>query len=206
MKSDICRELYEYWNRLRDGAQAPRRSAIEPAAIRRALGDTFILEVIDRRTLRYRLAGTRLCGAYGREMKGANFLDLWRKADRNAIATLLAAVADDGAAAAIGLTGHAGGTRAVACEMLVLPLRQDGPGFDRVLGGMAPMERPYWLGTDPILEQRVTSMRLIWPDQEPRFAAQLQPARPVAVPAIAAADATPAALRSRFVVLDGGKR
>lgn len=27
------------------------------------------------------------------------------------------------------------------------------------------MDTPYWLGTKPILEQRITSLRLIWPDE-----------------------------------------
>lgn len=206
MKSDVCRGLYDYWNRLRDGAQAPRRSAVEPAEIRRALGDTFILEVIDRQTLRYRLAGTRLCGAYGREMKGINFLDMWQEADRASVASILAAVAHDAAAAVIGLTGHASGTRSVAFEMLVLPLRQDGPSFDRVLGGMAAVDRPYWLGMDPILEQRVTSMRLIWPDREPTVVGWRGPQPSVRVPTVVAADASPAAIRRRFVLLEGGKR
>jgi hypothetical protein len=29
---------------------------------------------------------------------------------------------------------------------------------------MTALEEPYWLGVQPILEQRITGLRLIWPD------------------------------------------
>ena len=31
------------------------------------------------------------------------------------------------------------------------------------------MERPYWLGTDPVIRQSIASLRLIWPDEAPQF-------------------------------------
>src|SRR6185436_10758974 len=77
MKHATSRELYQYWDRVRRGQPAPKRSDIEPSDIRRILADTFILEVTDRETYAIRLAGTRICALYGREIKGTNFLDLW---------------------------------------------------------------------------------------------------------------------------------
>lgn len=204
MKNASCRELYEYWNRLRGSEQAPHRDAVEPADIRRVLGDTFILEAAGLDSYPYRLAGTRLCGAYCREVKGTNFLDFWSANDREAIATLLAAVGEDGAAAVVGVSGHASGTRTVPFEMLLLPLVHQGAGFDRMLGCMAPMDRPYWLGTDPVVSQEIVSLRLIWPDEEPSFLRRLTPRDRVPLRAIVPADAQ--TRRNQFVVVDGGKR
>jgi hypothetical protein len=93
MKHVTSRELYDYWNRVRRGRPAPRRNEIEPGDIRRILADTFILEVTGRDRFPIRLAGTRMCGMYGREIKGGNFLDLWTVNDRNAIATRRATAA-----------------------------------------------------------------------------------------------------------------
>src|SRR4029077_1489463 len=138
MKHATSRELYDYWDRLRRGQPAPHRSDIEPSDIRRILADTFILEVPARETYAIRLAGTRICALYGREIKGPNFLDLWTSDDRQAIATLAAAVSTDAAAAVLSLEGHTARRRTLACELLLLPLRHGKSGYDRVLGSLAP--------------------------------------------------------------------
>jgi hypothetical protein len=169
MKHSASRELFEYWNRVRGKERAPHRSAIEPSDIRRILADTFILEVVDRETLQVRLAGTRVCSIYCRELKGTNFLDLWRADDRSAMGTLAAAVAEDGAAAVVTVEAKTGRDQEVAAELLLLPLRHSGPTFDRILGSFATLERPYWLGTEAVDRPTIASLRLIWPDEQPHF-------------------------------------
>ena len=169
MKHATSRELYDYWNRVRRSRPAPDRNEIEPAAIRHILADTFILEVDSRDHFPLRLAGTRLCGLYCREIKGEDFLDLWSPDDRNAVATLATAVAVDTAAAV--MTSEARGIfdKSVTCEILLLPLSRAGPHYDRILGCCAPFERPYWIGAEPVAQQTLTSLRLIWPDEKPHF-------------------------------------
>ncbi len=169
MKHATSRELYDYWDRIRDGQPAPIRSEIEPSDIRRILADTFILEVIDRERYLVRLAGTRMCALYGREIKGSQFLDLWRDDDRQAVATLATAVCEDAAGAVVSAALFGTRDRTLNCEFLMLPLRHGGPTYDRILGSCAAFERPYWFGSEPIIRQRIASLRLIWPDDRPRF-------------------------------------
>ena len=169
MKHSTTRELYEYWNRVRGGERAPLRSAIEPSDIRRILGEMFILEVLERDSYYVRLAGTRVCALYCREIKGTNLLDLWSGEDRQAMATLSAAVSEDGAAAVVTIMARTARDQEVACELILLPLRHGGPKFDRVLGSCAALERPYWLGSEPVISQSIVSLRLIWPDEAPTF-------------------------------------
>lgn len=169
MKHSSTRELYDYWQRLRGSRPAPERTEIEPSDIRRVLGDTFILEVVSRNEYRFRLAGTRVCALYGRELKGKDFLTFWTGKDREAIATLLAAVSQDAAAAVLGMTGRSAHERDLACEVLLLPIRQKGGGYTRILGSLAPMQDPYWIGIHPIMSQSIASLRLIWPDERPSF-------------------------------------
>jgi len=169
MKHPSTRELYDYWQRLRGSRPAPERTEIEPSDIRRILGDTFILEVASRNDYRFRLAGTRVCALYGRELKGRDFLSFWTGKDREAVATLLAAVSQDAAAAVLGMTGRSAHDRDLACEILLLPVRQKGGGYSRIIGSLAPMDDPYWIGIHPILKQSITSLRLIWPDERPTF-------------------------------------
>ena len=150
-----------------------------------------------------RLAGTRICALYGREIKGTNFLDLWTSDDRQAIATLAAAVSTDAAAAVLSLEGHTARRRTLACELLLLPLRHGKSGYDRVLGSLAPIERAYWIGSEPVTSQSVTSLRLIWPDERPHFMRRASD-RPQA-PAPVAIPIDNRRRRGHLFVLDGGK-
>ena len=73
MKHAASRELYTYWQALRGRRPAPQRAEIEPGAIRHVLSEAFIV-ALDRGTgYPFRLAGTRVCALFGRELKGESF-------------------------------------------------------------------------------------------------------------------------------------
>jgi hypothetical protein len=167
MKHQATRDLYAYWQQLRRGRIAPDRAEIEPADIRHLLGHTFILEVVSRREYRFRLAGTRICALYGREMKGKDFAEFWVGKDREAIATMLSAITEDAAATVMGLVGKTDHGRELALEALMLPLKQRNEGYTRILGSLVPMDDPFWIGIHPVMSQTVASLRLIWPDEKP---------------------------------------
>ena len=171
MKNDVTHTLYEYWNNLRGRRPAPMRNEIEPSDIRKILGDTFILEAVDPLTYNFRLAGTRMCSAYCRELKGRNFLAPWNDKDREALATLMAAITEDAAAAVVGMDGVTERGQSLAVEMLLLPLAQSSTNYGRILGSFVAMDNPYWIGIHPIRHQQISSMRLIWPDERPHFMA-----------------------------------
>lgn len=181
---------------------APARAAIEPADIRSVLCDTFILEVGRARgDYPFRLAGTRLCAAFARELKGTKFLDLWDIDDRSEVELLLSAVAEDGRAAVAGVTAHSAQRRTAPFELTLLPLIQDGPRCDRVLGVLVPMELPFWLGLDPINALSAHTARLIWPDDQRDRTAQIGLQPEIVVGGLPG----PEQRRERFVVLEGGK-
>ncbi len=213
MKHSASRELFEYWNRVRGSDRAPHRGAIEPSDIRRVLADTFILEVADREHYNVRLAGTRVCSIYCRELKGTNFFDLFTADDRSAMQTLAAAVSEDGAAAVVTVEAKTARGGEVAAELILLPLRHSGPTFDRVLGSLAVMERPYWLGTEAVERQTIASLRLIWPDETPQYGRRRTDipgtSRPVAVPGANAGiihlPLPNSRRRGHLFVVDGGK-
>ncbi len=61
MQQPTSRQLYAYWDRVRNGRIAPKRFEIEPAKIAPLLPETFITEATGLRTYRFRLAGTKIC-------------------------------------------------------------------------------------------------------------------------------------------------
>jgi hypothetical protein len=164
MQKASTKTLYDYWNALRGSRSAPDRRDIDPTRIRTALANTFILELSEDSSVAFRLAGSHLCTAYCRELKGRSFGDLWHERDRDALETMVRAVTEDHAVALVTFQGTTPINTKVSFETVLLPLRHNGSTQTRLLGAMTALEDPYWLGVQPIIEQRITGLRLIWPD------------------------------------------
>lgn len=202
--------LFQYWNRLRDGRPAPRRTEVEPADIKALLADTFILEMDTRKEAVFRLAGTRLCAIYGRELKGFSFPSLWREKDQRLVARLIHGVFHQKSVVVISFEGFSRTGRSNHFELLALPL-DGGVENPRCLGVITPAEKPFWLGADPICDALIDTIRNIDPEKEPVFLAN-RPA--ISVPSLAPTELEPpqtisALGRARrirhLVVLDGGR-
>lgn len=164
MQKTSTRTLYDYWNTLRGSRSAPDRRDIDPTQIRGALANTFILELNDRNEFDFRLAGSHICAAYARELKGRSFTRLWHQRDRDAMDTLIRAVTEDHAAALVTFSGTTAVNTKLQVETVLLPIRHNGTTSSRLLGAMTAIEEPYWFGVQPVMEQRITGLRLIWPD------------------------------------------
>ncbi|PLX34867.1 MAG: PAS domain-containing protein [Hyphomicrobiales bacterium] len=177
MKHRNSKALYEYWNELRGAHVAPKRSELDPQAIAPLLGDIFILERRTSVEYCFRLAGTRLCSAYGRELRHMNLVEMWTGQDRENIETLLYSVTEDGAAAIVGLDAVSAKGNHLPMEMVLLPLFQDNGRLNRVLGGLVPLKSAYWIGVDSLIKQQVKSLRLIMPERS-QAAKVVQAGRP----------------------------
>jgi len=200
MQHKSSKQIYDYWNMVRDGRFAPNRFEIEPVMISHLLPDVFILECADQSTYRFRLAGTRLCEALGHELRGRNLLDYWNADDREAVQNLLHNVAKDGAGAVMEFTCRNGDRELAAFEMLVLPLVHTAQKVTRMLGSVGALKEPYWLGSIELVELGLTTFDLIWPDMQPT-----QPLAPVE-PALPAGRQTQSVqgARPRLRVFEGG--
>ena len=202
--------LFQYWNRLRDRRPAPRRSEVEPADIKTLLADTFILERDTRGEAVFRLAGTRLCAGYGRELKGFSFPSLWRGKDQRLVSRLIHGVFEQKSVVLITYEGFSRNGRSNRFELLALPL-DGGVENPRCLGVISAVEKPFWLGADPITDALIDTIRVIDPDKEPMF---LKNRPEISVPSLApteleAPETISALGRSRrirhLVVFEGGR-
>jgi len=170
MKHSSTRALYEYWNKKRGVRPAPDRSEIEPSEIRFVLGDTFMLAADFVDQLRYRLAGTRLCALFCRELKGEIFSDAFGDPSREAIEKLLGIVNEEKVAIVAGVTARTQEGQSAELEMLLLPLAHTGHARIRALGIMAPTAPPYWLGAQAVTSLELVTLRHIAPDVKGRSA------------------------------------
>jgi len=167
MQQPTSRQLYAYWDRVRNGRLAPRRFEIEPAKIAALLPETFIAESAGQLGYRFRLAGTKICEQFGRELRGADLLSLWEQEDRESVASLLRSVFTDAAVGHGVFRAYARTNRQAGFEIVLMPLIHTGDTVNRILGAITAIEPPFWLGAEPLLRQEIVELHLHWPDGAP---------------------------------------
>lgn len=201
LRHDVSRALFAYWSRLRRDRAAPERWEIEPADISQILGDTAILEVASDHSYPFRLAGTRLCVAFGAELRDRDFLAMWSDADRDALETLLHCVHHDLIGGSV-IARHTTRTgRSVQVEWLFLPLMLRSGTFNRLIGSAAVIEPPYWIGADPLVTSELEETHLIWVNRPWDATGRTVGTAPVPLAAIEAPRR-----HGHLTVVDGGRQ
>ena len=203
MKNKTSQILYSYWNEVRGKRIAPRRFEIEPARIGSILPETFILERSEGSTYRFRLAGTRIFECFGVEFRGASFLDLWSKADREEIAVVMSSLANQGGVGTIEFVAEAPDGRPATFEAVLLPLVHTGQVIDRIVGAISCANPPEWLGCVRLDRQHVVHHEVIWPDGRPHAVLAAGERQSPFLPHTRAARLVRTA-RRQFRVYDGG--
>ncbi len=166
MRMDGTIAMFRYWNMLRAGRPAPSRAEIDPTAIRKWLPDIFILEFDEARSVRFRLAGTRLCSVFGHELRHTHFRDLWRFEDRVTMSALVETSLNQQATIVVDARAGTNQGREADFELLLLPLHTD-PGVQRTIGLLCADDRPFWLGSHPVAQLDLHGAQLIDPDAIP---------------------------------------
>jgi hypothetical protein len=182
MKHSSVRELFDYWNERRGRRQAPERGDIEPGDIRSVLADTFILAFDAPASHPFRIAGTRVCALFGRELKGEAFVDLWSAESRSLVRDLLTVVAHETIGVVAGARAANAEGVALEFELLTLPLYHRGRTDARVLGALVPTKAPAWLGTSTLGPLTLGTLRYLGPgttaDADPRIVPAMANGRP----------------------------
>lgn len=161
MKHATSRTLFAHWNAARGERASPERCNIDPGAIRHILADTFILEAGPNGAAAFRLAGTRLCALFGRELRGRPFESLWTMREAPQARRSLNLVTNETVALVSGHVGAPAEGAAVDLEMLLLPLRESGKTHAIALGALSFANVPTWLGFHPISPLEMVSQRVV---------------------------------------------
>ncbi len=161
MRSKSAIEIFSYWNELRGHDEAPSRDQIEPAHIRTLLADLFILEYQANDEIRFRLAGTRICALFSRELRGSRFDAAWRGEQAGRIDRILRDVLAQRLPVTLSAMALAGQSERLPSEVVLLPLRSSQGKIDRVLGALVPLSRPLWLDATPVNYLDLTGVRVL---------------------------------------------
>ena len=153
--------LFAYWDQLRGERAAPERADIVPGAIRNVLADTFILGLDGNGQATFRLAGTRCCALFGRDLKDTALSALWPQERQPEIARHVGIVVSETAALVAGLVGTAENGWTVDLELLLLPLRHRGQTGARALGALSPVRMPSWIGLVPVTSLETKTSRIV---------------------------------------------
>jgi hypothetical protein len=174
MKHASSALVLDYWNDRRRNRPAPERADIDPAEIRQALGDTFMLAADFVDELRFRLAGTRVCALFGREIKGEAFGASWDDDSRRQVDEMTAVVINEATGIVAGIVAATADGAETDVEMLLLPLAHTGHARIRALGVLAPLAPPYWLGEKPVVQLSLRTLRHLGDDRDgPRIVSGL---------------------------------
>lgn len=174
MKHKTTQALFDYWNAIRAGRPAPRRSEIEPGDMRAVLPYVFILERKDRDTYRFRLAGTGLCNVYGMEFRGHNMISMWGDDCADNIKDALEDVTANAGVAVVEYTAATTDGREATFEMVLLPLLHEDGSLTRVLGAAVPVDRQSWVGDRLLARQWIDRLRRLDPERMPKRAPAAQ--------------------------------
>jgi hypothetical protein len=150
MRSKTTIEVYAYWDELRGHRDVPARGQIEPADIRHILPDLFILEKTPRGEIRFRLAGTRICALFARELRGTRFDALWLGEQTTRLERIASDVMARKAPVVLTAAAIAGTADDLPTELVLLPLKSPDGSVDRIIGALVPLSRPHWLGATPV--------------------------------------------------------
>ncbi|WP_426126090.1 PAS domain-containing protein [Pararhizobium sp. PWRC1-1] len=178
MRSKTAIEIYAYWDELRGHRDVPARSQIEPGHIRNILPDLFILEKTPRGDIRFRLAGTRICALFARELRGSTFDALWLAEQTSRLARIADDVMAQKTPVVLSASSLAGTADRLPTEIILLPLRSPDGVVDRIIGALVPLSRPLWLEATPVNYLDLGGIRVIDIEKTNLFA-QNRPEKPL---------------------------
>jgi hypothetical protein len=198
MQQITSRQLYAYWDRVRNGRNAPRRFEIEPGHIAPLLPETFIAESTGLPGCRFRLVGTKICQQFSKELRGTDLLSLFGPEDQDALASLLRTVFSKAAVGEVRFNAHTKTNRQVPFELVLMPLIHTGNTINRLLGAITAVENPFWLGATPLHRQEIVELNLHWPEEAQACAKRAHEVAPSTTEIVQIA-------RRRFRVYEGGR-
>ncbi|MEY9164010.1 hypothetical protein ABIE78_002129 [Sinorhizobium fredii] len=160
-------KLFQYWNAARGDRDLPRRDEIDPSHIRSLLPDLFILQRRASGGINFRLAGTRVCALFGRELRDRQIADLWLNSDADGVARTADQVMTQLTPLLLYASGATEAGEELEVELLLAPLASSDGTNDRLLGALSPLSRPGWLHMTPLTHLVATGLSL--PDTSRNF-------------------------------------
>jgi len=168
MKHETSKSLYAYWDELRGNRSSALRTDIDPAHIKDHLPLLYTMKQTTAENYEFLLAGTGLFELFGRELTGQDMTRLFSGKEKESIQSLLFSVCEEQTASVVGFEGTTQDGREVNMEMLMLPISHRDDKV-RIFGSLSIFDKPHWVGMVPVTSLAITSLRVIWPNNDAHF-------------------------------------
>ena len=132
--------LFAYWDQLRAGRHAPRRDEVDPTCIAAILPNVLMLDCQQPGNYRFRIAGTRLCEYFDKELRGYNFFNMWHPFERKSLGDRLAQLRKSGDPATFDVASRTSRGDIVYSEVVMLPLSKPDGTIYRLLGAWSLLD------------------------------------------------------------------
>jgi hypothetical protein len=169
MKHPASQSLFRAWDAARATARAPTRQSFDPESVRALLGDCFVLAYGDRHGSRFRMAGTRLCALFRRDIKNTAFAAVCAPASQQEFEDLVAMSVRELVPIVAGVDGHLADGAAAPFELLLLPFRSISGQTPTLTGLLAPLVPTRPAGHGPLQHLRLSGWRRLDLPAAPRF-------------------------------------
>lgn len=158
-----CRTLFRYWESLRAERPCPRKDEIDLKQISQIVPYLVLIEHVSSfNPWQFRLAGTKVCEIFGREMTQHDALTGWDLFESNIVAKCLDISKNRMQPSLVRMRFIAENGDVIAAEMICLPVQNGRNAPVHLLGGMFPFldempKRPF------VFQKReLVSARMVW--------------------------------------------
>ncbi len=131
--------IYRHWSAVRGNRDIPNRRDIAPAALQHFLPDLFILEQQPGGGVSFRLAGTRLCMLFGRELRTTGFERLFPADQRPRTLRICQNIMNQRTPAILHADAYGRSVQATPVEIALLPMTSHTSRADRIFGAFCPL-------------------------------------------------------------------
>lgn len=157
------RKLFVHWESARAERAYPTREDFALTPVRELMSDMVIIEKDHlRQTFKFRLAGSRVCGLFGRNMTGGNVLEGWDAFERDVIGKHLDLSLRELQPVLIRMRFLTDTRQQVAAELIALPIQVRDSNRVQLIGGLFPFREARAIGHSAIVRRELVSARAIW--------------------------------------------
>jgi hypothetical protein len=161
------RAVFRHWEAIRGESPAAHRDDLDLRQLGQFVSWLFIIERSPRSGgYVWRLAGSKVCELWRRELTGSEVLTGWDRFDAETIRRLFDGVTKDLQPCALRLRLTTSLSQVMDLEVIALPLKAR-DGSIHIFGGALPFRDAEALGHERITSNEVSSARTIWTEPVP---------------------------------------
>lgn len=162
------RTLYRFWETTRAAQSAPSRNTLDLSQIRELVPNLFIIARDGTsRMFRWRLAGTRACDLFRRELTGGDVLAGWDSFQGDIISRFLGGVVQNLQPCILRLRLRTDLGQMIGVEMVGLPIQASDGQNIHIFGGLFPFRETGLLSYQQISQLELSGARTIWTEHLP---------------------------------------